>query len=252
MSTSPQRDAVEAPERLARLVAEVAARAAVEDTSTSRVDRCPSRGSRDSGWARGTAPPRRSSPRCPCRARAGPASAPAPRPRRARRPGCAGGCSRQRRRPARRPATLARCAGALPPRAPAQLGDELVDDGRLEARREVGAPAPGLVRAELADGVEQRRLEAAEAEVRPRVVGHRDRERERRRGRRPRPPARSPGRPGSPGRAAEPPCRAPRPPRRRASGRAPRRSRAPGRRRAGCGRRSRPGTGRAARSGRAR
>ena len=61
----------------------------------------------------------------------------------------------------------------------AQLRDQLPDDRRLEARREVGAALAGPLGPELADRVQERRLEAAEAEVEPRIVGHRARELER-------------------------------------------------------------------------
>ncbi len=133
-----------------------------------------------------------------------------------------------------------------------ELGDQLADDRRLEAGGEVGAAPLDLACVQLADRVEERRLQAAEAEVEARVARHRDREVERRRDRPRAPGARSPGRPDSRARAGARPCRAPRRPRRRASGRAPRSRRAPRPRRAACGRRSRSGTGTAARAARAR
>ena len=52
---------------------------------------------------------------------------------------------------------------------------ELADDGRLKAGGEVGAALRNPLRAELAAAVDQRRLQAAEAEVKARIAGHRHR-----------------------------------------------------------------------------
>ena len=144
----------------------------------------------------------------------------APRARRAPRRARAAARSRRPRRRARPPpSSRAGCAAA-----------------RVAASRPAGRrPPPGSWRrgrrgarerpsvAELADRVEQRRLQAAEAEVEAAgrgVIATGNVERLRVAARAPR--ARSPARPGSRGRAAAPPCRAPRRRRRRASGRAPR------------------------------
>ena len=67
----PQLESAEsraARRRLARLVAEVAAGPAVEATARSRRG-VPAQVVRDTAAGRGSAPPRRSSPRCRCRAR---------------------------------------------------------------------------------------------------------------------------------------------------------------------------------------
>jgi hypothetical protein len=57
--------------------------------------------------------------------------------------------------------------------------DEGPDDRALIGRGEVGAPPLRLLFSQVAHGVEQRRLQAAEAEIEPRVVGHRKRKGER-------------------------------------------------------------------------
>ena len=102
------------------------------------------------------------------------------------------------------------------------------------------------------DPVDERRLQAAEAEVEP-ALAHRHRELERPRDRRPRRPAGSPGRPDSRARAAGRPCRRPRRPRRpRVCAEDLEARSARGHRRAACGRRSRSGRGTAARADRAR
>src|SRR4029079_15407753 len=62
---------------------------------------------------------------------------------------------------------------------PAQLRDELPDDRALKARREVGAALRGRLGTEVANRIDERRLQPAEAEVEAAVVAHRDRQRER-------------------------------------------------------------------------
>ena len=62
---------------------------------------------------------------------------------------------------------------------PLQFRDQLADDGRLEGGGEVGAALGHPLGAELAAAVDERRLEAAEAEVEAGVAGHRDRQLER-------------------------------------------------------------------------
>ena len=57
---------------------------------------------------------------------------------------------------------------------PLQLRHQLGDHSRLKARREVGPASFDLVRTELAAAVGERRLQAAEAEVQPRLARHRD------------------------------------------------------------------------------
>ena len=179
-------------------------------------------GSRGTGRAASTAPPRRSSRRCRCRARAAPARRPAAPP-------AARSSPRRRRRP-----RSGSSAGGLDPL------DERPDDRALVAGGEIGAPSLELGRREVADGVEQRRLEPREREVEPRHAC--DREVVRLRvalGGRAR---RSPCRPDTAARAAARPCRRPRPPRRRASYPSTRTPTAlVARRGAACARRSRAG-----------
>ena len=144
-------------DRRPRLVAQVAARAPVERhrpaqrTRASQLEVIRVRGRLDD-----SAPRRRSSPRCRCRARGGDQlQLEALGARRARRPARAGGALAATPPPS---ATARQLAGRAAPRARAQLGDELADDRGLEARREVGAAraaAPSV--AELADRVERAR-----------------------------------------------------------------------------------------------
>ena len=80
-------------------------------------------------------------------------------------------------------------AATPPPRAtagqspcverPLELRRQLADDRRLKARGKVGAALREAIVAKVARRVDERRLEAREAEVEARVARHRDRERER-------------------------------------------------------------------------
>src|SRR5207248_11744803 len=59
---------------------------------------------------------------------------------------------------------------------PLELGDELTDDRRLIARREIRATSLNLALSQLPGRVEERRLQPAEAETEAGIAGHRDRE----------------------------------------------------------------------------
>src|SRR5688500_13517089 len=59
---------------------------------------------------------------------------------------------------------------------PFELRRELPDDGRLKARRKVGAPRAETPVSKLARRIYERRLEPGEAEVEAGVAGHRHRE----------------------------------------------------------------------------
>ena len=139
---------------------------------------------------------------------------PAPRRGPPSAPGAAS--SRRHPRPAPRPSTRHRRRRA---RAWLSAGRPPPPDSWRQGRR---AAAPSRSAVELADLVQERRLQPAEAEVEARVSGHPHREGERLRDRLRRRRARSPARPGTPSPAAWRPCRAPRRPRRQASARAPR------------------------------
>ena len=121
-----------------------------------------------------------------------------------------------------------------------EAADERPHDRALVGRREIRAPRLELPLAEVADGVEQRRLEAREREVEPGNAGDGKAERLRDR---PRARAgRSRRRRDSRGRAGARPCRTPRPRRRRASSRGSGTTTGRGPRAAACGPRSRAGT----------
>ncbi len=140
---------------------------------------------------------------------------------------------------------------SAPLQRPLQLRGQLPDDGRLEGGGEVGAARGDALGPELAAEVDEGRLEAAEAEVEAGVAGHRDRHLE---------GAGSPsaaasssaGPPGKPSPSSRADLSKASP---AASSRVWPRTSWPcssARRRAGCGRRSRPGRGRGARAARAR
>ena len=65
----------------------------------------------------------------------------------------------------------------VPPlQGPVELRGQLADGGGLEARGEVGAALVDALGPEIAAEVDERRLQAAEAEVEARVAAHRDRQ----------------------------------------------------------------------------